>query len=169
MTLSVQIARTTAQLDQVRSLIRAFVAWHRQRHQQDIRLIDQYFTPAVFEEELAALPGKYVPPTGQLLLATLDGAAAGCVALRQIDGTDCEMKRMFVYPEFQGQGIGRRLAEAIIDEARGLGYTRMRLDTSIRQNEAQTLYQRLGFQLIQPYYELPEELRNWLVFMELKL
>jgi GNAT superfamily N-acetyltransferase len=169
MTISVQIARTSEQLDHVRNLMRAFVSWHRQRHHEDIQLIDQYFSSAAFEAELASLPGKYVPPTGQLLLASLDGVAAGCVALREIDGAACEMKRMFVYPQLHGKGIGRALAEEIIDQARDLGYTCMRLDTSIRQNEAQTLYQRLGFQVIQPYYELPEELRNWLVFMELKL
>jgi GNAT superfamily N-acetyltransferase len=169
MTISVQIARTSEQLDHVRNLMRAFVSWHRQRHHEDIQLIDQYFSSAAFEAELASLPGKYVPPTGQLLLASFDGVDAGCVALREIDGAACEMKRMFVYPQLHGKGIGRALAEEIIDQARDLGYTCMRLDTSIRQNEAQTLYQRLGFQVIQPYYELPEELRNWLVFMELKL
>lgn len=169
MTFSVQIAQTAAQLDEVRRLMRAFVAWHRERHRADIHLIEQYFDAAAFEEELAALPGKYIPPEGQLLLATSAGAAAGCVALRAINGAACEMKRMFVDPQFRGKGVGRALAEGIINEARGLGYTQMRLDTSIRQNEAQALYQRLGFQVIQPYYTLPEELRNWLVFMELRL
>ena len=76
---------------------------------------------------------------------------------------------MFVYPEYHGQGVGRALAEAIIREARDLGYQRMLLDTSIRQAEAQTLYRRLGFRDVAPYYELPDALRNWLVFMELPL
>ncbi len=169
MDITVEIARATAQLDAVRDLMRSFVAWHRQLHRHDLHLIDQYFDKAAFEDELASLPGKYVPPRGQLLLATCDGAAAGCVALREIDGSACEMKRMFVYPQLQGKGIGRALAEAVINEASRFGYTNMRLDTSIRQNEAKNLYQRLGFQVIQPYYELPEELRNWLVFMELML
>jgi ribosomal protein S18 acetylase RimI-like enzyme len=169
MDISVHVARTTAQLDAVRVLMWSFISWHRQRHHEDTHLIDQYFDSAAFEEELASLPGKYVPPRGQLLLATSDSAAAGCVALREIDGSACEMKRMFVYPHFHGKGIGYALADAIINEARELGYTSIRLDTSIRQNEAKALYRRLGFQVIQPYYELPEELRSWLVFMELKL
>jgi GNAT superfamily N-acetyltransferase len=169
MDVSVQVPRTAAQLDAVRGLMRSFIAWHRQRHSEDLRLIEQYFDSAAFEAELASLPGKYVSPRGQLLLATFDGAAAGCVALREIDGSACEMKRMFVYPQFHGKGVGRALAEVLINEARDLGYASIRLDTSIRQSEAKALYQRLGYQVIEPYYELPEALRDWLVFMELKL
>jgi GNAT superfamily N-acetyltransferase len=89
------------------------------------------------------------------------------VALREIDSASCEMKRMFVYTQFHGKGVGRALAEAIIKEAKTLGYRTMRLDTSIRQNEAKGLYQHLGFKPIEPYYELPEDMKNWLVFMEL--
>ena len=103
------------------------------------------FDPVAFEAELAGLPGKYAPPRGQLLHATVADQPAGCVALREIDGTCCEMKRMFVYPERQGYGIGRALADAVIRDARALGYQRMLLDTSIRQAEAQALYRRLGF------------------------
>jgi putative acetyltransferase len=169
MSISVQVARSAEQLEQVRSLMRSFISWHRQHHREDIHLIEQYFDAAAFEEELASLPGKYVPPRGQLLLAALDEAPAGCVALREINDTACEMKRMFVYPRFHGKGIGRDLAEVLINEARNFGYTRMLLDTSFRQNKALMLYQRLGFQVVQPYYELPKAQRNWLVFMELKL
>jgi len=167
--MQVLVPTTVAQLDDVRALMRAFIVWHRQRHQQDLALIDSYFDAGAFEAELAGLPGKYAPPRGQLLLAAINGDAAGCVALREIDDVRCEMKRMFVYPEYHGQGVGRALAEAIIREARDLGYQRMLLDTSIRQAEAQTLYRRLGFRDVAPYYELPDALRNWLVFMELPL
>ena len=165
----VQVPASAQQLDQVRSLMRSFIAWHKERHREDLHLIDAYFDAEAFEQELASLPGKYVPPHGQLLLATVDGAPAGCVALREIDSASCEMKRMFVYPPFHGQGVGHALADALIEEARALGYRTMRLDTSIRQDEAIGLYRRLGFKTIEPYYELPEALRNWLVFMELVL
>jgi putative acetyltransferase len=160
---------TVEQLDHVRALMRAFIAWHRARHQQDLALIDSYFDADAFEAELAGLPGKYAPPRGRLLLATVGDQPAGCVALREIDGTRCEMKRMFVYPERQGHGVGRALAEAIIRDARALAYRSMVLDTSIRQAEAQALYRRLGFRDIAPYYDLPQALRDWLVFMELPL
>lgn len=158
-----------AQVDAVRTLMRSFVSWHRERHAEDLALIDSYFDAPAFEEELASLPGKYAPPRGRLLLATIGDGAVGCVALRGIDAERCEMKRMFVYPHLHGQGVGRALGEAVIRAACEAGYRSMLLDTSFRQAEAQALYRRLGFRVIDPYYSLPEALRDWLVFMELDL
>jgi GNAT superfamily N-acetyltransferase len=165
----IQPATTREQLEQIRTLMRAFIVWHRQRHVEDLQLIDDYFDAAEFETELATLPGKYAPPRGALLLATHNSEPAGCVALRELPGNACEMKRMFVYPELHGLGVGLALAQQVIERARQIGFQSMLLDTSIRQAEAQGLYRRLGFQVVPPYYELPEKLRNWLVFMELKL
>jgi len=162
-------ATTPQEIDAVRDLMRAFVAWHRQRHSEDIALIDRYFDAREFEAELAALPGKYAPPAGRLLLARKDDQAAGCVALRDLGDGVCEMKRMFVPPRLHGQGIGCALAERILSEAKAAGYDRMRLDTSIRQVEAIHLYENAGFVRIAPYYQLPDELKDWLVFMELRL
>lgn len=167
--IEVSLATTPTQLDQVRSLIRGFVSWHRQRHHEHLDLIDQYFDAKDFEYELESLPGKYGPPDGALLLAFWDGQPAGCVALRKMDAQTCEMKRMFVYTQFQGKGIGRALAEALIREARAIGYSHMRLDTGIKQIEAQKLYQSLGFESIEPYYQVPGDLEGWLVFLQLKL
>jgi putative acetyltransferase len=156
-------------LQQVRALMRAFLTWHRERHVQDIHLIDAYFDADAFEEELAMLPGEYAPPEGALLLAHCDGAPAGCVAFHRLEPAVCEMKRLFVYPQFHGKGIGLALGEALIREAKSTGYSLMRLDTSVRQAEAQHLYAKLGFRTIEPYYELPPAVRQWLVFMELAL
>jgi putative acetyltransferase len=167
--LDVHVPTSVADLDHVRDLMRAFIGWHRARHQQDLALIDSYFDTVAFEEELATLPGKYAPPHGQLLLATLAGVPVGCVALRAIDATRCEMKRMFVLPEYHGRGVGRALGEAVLATGRAAGYRTMLLDTSIRQAEAQALYRRLGFREVAPYYELSEDLRDWLVFMERSL
>jgi GNAT superfamily N-acetyltransferase len=149
--------------------MRAFVAWHRERHRQDAELIDAYFDADAFQQELATLPGDYSRPDGALLLAHWDGVAAGCVAFRRLEAAACEMKRMFVYPQFHGQGIGRALGQAIVDDARKAGYSVMRLDTSVRQIEARQLYAKLGFREVDPYYELRPAVRNWLVFMELDL
>lgn len=79
------------------------------------------------------------------------------------------MKRLFVLPEYQGRGVGLALTKAVIKEARGIGYQLMRLDTGPRSTEAQTIYRKLGFREIAPYYELDDQMRNWLVFMELNL
>jgi GNAT superfamily N-acetyltransferase len=162
-------AATQKQLDQVRALLRAFVAWHRERHVEDIALIDRYFDAGEFEAELAGLPGKYAPPKGRLLLARKEDEAAGCVALRDLGQNIAEMKRMFLPVRFRGQGIGRALTHRLLLEARAAGYERMRLDTSHRQKEALALYESVGFKPVAPYYDLPKEMRDWLVFMEMRL
>jgi GNAT superfamily N-acetyltransferase len=99
-----------------------------------------------------------------MLLARCGGAIVGCVALRQIGDGLCEMKRLFVRPALQGQGIGKTLAQAIIEEARRIGYKRMRLDTVLEP--AKSLYRSLGFQEIPPYQHVPV---TGVVFMELEL
>jgi ribosomal protein S18 acetylase RimI-like enzyme len=109
-----------------------------------------------FEKELAELPGKYAPPDGRLLLAIDNGKVAGCAALRKIGDGICEIKRLFLRPGFRGQGLGRRLAQAIIQEAKQIGYERMRLDTlPPKMNDAIALYRSLGFKEIDSYYDNP--------------
>lgn len=108
-----------------------------------------------FEQELASLPGDYAPPFGRLLLAKVDDDTAGCVALRRLSDAACEMKRLFVRPAFKGKGLGRKLATAIINEARGIGYIAIRLDTLASMTEAQALYRSLGFKPVQAYNPNP--------------
>ena len=109
-----------------------------------------------FDRELASLPGDYEPPDGRLLLATEDDQLAGCIALRKLGDGVCEMKRLFIRPAYRGKGLGRVLVAAIIDEARQLGYTHMRLDTRPgRMDQAIALYRSIGFVEIEPYYESP--------------
>ena len=162
-------ANTGVQLEQVRNLKRAYLAWQRQTYNDRLDLVEKYFDPNAFENELASLPGKFAPPSGRLSLAHYDGRPAGTVALRDLGNQICEMKSMFVESQHLGKGIGRALAEAVLQEARTIGYIKMRLDTGPRQIAAQTLYRSLGFREIKPYYELPQELAEIGIFMELTL
>lgn len=109
-----------------------------------------------FETELANLPGDYSPPAGRLLLAECAGKLAGCVALHRLESDICEMKRLYVRPQFRGKGLGRVLAGSIIGEARQIGYRRMRLDTvEPVMKDAVGMYRKLGFQEIAPYCTNP--------------
>jgi ribosomal protein S18 acetylase RimI-like enzyme len=119
-----------------------------------------------FEEELATLPGGYAPPHGRLLLAFWNEALAGCVALRQLEPGVCEMKRLYVRESFRSAGLGRILAQRIIDEARQSGYQRMRLDSLPSMVAALGLYRRLGFREIPPYRTNPVP---GAIFLELHL
>lgn len=120
-----------------------------------------------FDQELAGLPGAYAAPRGCVLLAELDGEVVGCVALRPLgDDGACEMKRLYVKPAHRGLGAGRMLAEAIVERARSIGYQSMRLDTIGNMHAAIAIYERMGFVVIEPYYNNP--LAD-VVYMELQL
>jgi ribosomal protein S18 acetylase RimI-like enzyme len=160
-------AESARQLEAVRGLLRQYA------EQLGVDLCFQGF-----EQELRDLPGGYAPPMGRLLLAEDGGEAVGCVALRSLEsdsGHDsepdfgegiCEMKRLYVVPEKRGTGLGRKLAERIIEEARAAGYRRMRLDTLPQMGEAARLYRSLGFREIEPYRFNPVE---GTLYMELAL
>jgi GNAT superfamily N-acetyltransferase len=162
-------ATSGPELDAVRHLMRSFVAWHRERHLEDLDLIDSYFDAAKFDAELLGLPGDYSPPTGSLRLAFLDDHPAGCVALHDLGDGTCEMKRMFVPPQHRGRGVGGSLVKHIVSDARAAGFRLMRLDTSHRQDEAMRLYEKAGFRRVPAYYPVSPAMADWLVFFELSL
>jgi GNAT superfamily N-acetyltransferase len=138
-------------LDDVRVMLREYAAWLE---------VDLCFQN--FEEELAGLPGDYAPPRGRLLIAE----GAGCVALRPLEEGICEMKRLYVRPDYRGSGLGRKLVHALIAEAKGIGYRKMRLDTMPKMDRAQGLYGSLGFREIAAYRYNPEPGAR---FLELEL
>jgi GNAT superfamily N-acetyltransferase len=138
-------ATSSDDIEQARRLFRAYTVW------LDVDLRFQ-----ALEAELAGLPGAYAPPRGRLLLAKAGGEVAGCVALRPLSDEICEMKRLWVEPGFAGAGIGRRLAEAVVEAGRRLGYKAMRLDTMPKRlTAAGHIYQTLGFREIPDYYHNP--------------
>ncbi|OWQ84722.1 GNAT family N-acetyltransferase [Roseateles aquatilis] len=112
-----------------------------------------------FEQELASLPGEYAPPQGTLMLALVDGQVAGCGGFRPLTDVDyanaCEMKRLFIRPAFRRFGLGRTMAQALIDSATTAGYSSMLLDTLDDMEAARGLYESLGFAEIPPYYFSP--------------
>lgn len=134
-----------SQLDDARKLFREYERW------LGLSLCFQNF-----DEEVATLPGEYAPPDGRLLLAFSDERLAGCVALRRIGEDSGEIKRLFLRPEFRGQGLGSSMIDRIIKEARAVGYHRLRLDTLPgKMDQAIGLYHSFGFTQIPPYYDNP--------------
>jgi GNAT superfamily N-acetyltransferase len=149
-------AQSAEDIERARQLFREYQDWLQ---------IDLCFQD--FERELANLPGNYAPPAGRLLLAYEDAELAGCVALRKTDDGICEMKRLFLRDKFRGKGLGRRLIDGVIREAKQIGYDRMRLDTlPPKMNDAIALYRSYGFKQIAPYYNNPVP---GAMFMELNL
>jgi ribosomal protein S18 acetylase RimI-like enzyme len=120
-----------------------------------------------FDKELAGLPGDYAPPAGRLLLAEFEGQLAGCVALHPLEHAICEMKRLYLRPQFRGKKLGRALADRIIAEARQIGYQRIRLDTvEPVMKDAVAMYRKIGFREIPPYRANPID---GALYMELEL
>jgi len=142
-------------IDHVRALMQDFLAWQRERHADDWRLVDLLRHDQGFEEELAELPDIYALPAARpssplqkrssLLIAYHAGHPAGCVALRDLGTGICELKRMFVPADLRGLGVGRALVMRAMSEARHAGYARMRLAASKRHTEAICLYEKSGF------------------------
>jgi putative acetyltransferase len=140
-------AETVEQIEETRRLFREYETW------LDVDLCFQSF-----EEELKNLPGKYAALSGRLFLGYVGEKVAGCIALRKFEDEICEMKRLFVRQEFRGSGLGKTLIENLINEARAIGYRKMRLDTlPAKMPKAVELYRFYGFREIAPYYENPHK------------
>ena len=154
--LAITEARSPADIAAVRKLFVEYATW-----------LDFSLAYQNFDEELASLPGKYASPRGRLLLASVEDAPAGCGAIRQLEPLVCEMKRLFVRPEFRGCGLGQTLAKTLIGNARGIGYSAMRLDTvAEKMGDAVCLYKSLGFREIPAYYP---NARSGTLYFELRL
>lgn len=145
------IPATPAHYEEVRALFREY---------EEFLQVDLCFQG--FEEELASLPGKYTPPSGALLVGLVRDQLAGCVAVRPLEPGVCEMKRLYVRPDYRGLGLGMRLAQSIIEESGKIGYERMKLDTLSFLEGAIHIYQSLGFKPTGSYYNNPlEQVMYW--------
>ena len=141
-TLTITEAQSPADIIAVRTLFTEYASW-----------LGFSLAYQNFDEELASLPGRYSGATGRLLLARVDEAPAACGAIRRLEDSVCEIKRLFVRPAFRGLGLGRALVEKLISDARDLGYSTMRLDTvAEKMGDAVRLYKALGFHEIPAYY-----------------
>lgn len=154
--MTIKQAATAQDIEVLRELFREYEAW------LGLSLCFQGF-----EEELATLPGKYAPPEGRLYLASVGEEAAGCIALRSLGEGVCEMKRLYLRENARGLGLGRRLIEQVIADAREIGYRKMRLDTyPPKMGKAVSLYEAHGFRQIDAYYDNPH---SDTLYMELDL
>ena len=158
--------KTNEDVEQVRILFQEYTDYLKQILSEYLTL--PWFVDYLedFEKELATLPGEYAPPTGCLLLAKYEEQPAGCVAIRKLSNDVCKGKRLYVRPEFRGLKIGRKLMEAIIAEARRIGYSTMQGDTAPSMQAAQSLHVSLGFKEIRPNHCDPIKEAK---FIELKL
>lgn len=156
---------TPWQIDAVRHLVRDFFAFCLT---QDPNAGSAHAF-AGLEDQLAALPGEFAPPTGGFLLVTVDDAPAGCVAFFGHDATLCEIKRMYVQPAYRGLQLGDKLVADLLNRARAQGYQKIILDTFHTFTSAQRLYAKAGFQTVPPRLSLPPEHEGKVVFMEMEL
>jgi GNAT superfamily N-acetyltransferase len=166
--LTIAPAVAEAQLRQIRELfaeLAAFDSAEAGKLHLDPNLVLEFCYASLQEE----LPGVYAPPAGNLFLAKHSGKAAGCVAFRRLSFDTCEMKRMYVRPDFRGMRIGRGLVATAIQAARESGYRLMRLETITAMDKAISLYGAVGFRPCPPYYAIPESFRAVTIFMELNL
>ena len=169
-TVRVGDAESDEDLDEVRRLFREFVVWHRARQGQNADLLAAYFDDAGWQAELDGLPGAYAATEGgALLLATSGSTAVGCGALRQLNNESCEMKRMYVDDAGRGQGVGRVLGEAMVDGRATSATPPCTWTPAWSSTRRSGCTGGLGFEEIEPYYDVAPDMRGWLAFFRLVL
>ena len=161
-------ADTQEQIQRFQELVAEYKAWDIEMSGR-MGLNEDTLLDFGYKESDHELVAEFAPPGGRLLLASFDGHVAGCAGLRRLSPEIGEIKRVYVRPAFRRKRVGRALIEAIISAARTIGYRKLRLETASFMEGAQALYRSLGFDLIEPYREIPEVLRHLGVFMELNL
>ncbi len=130
------------------------------------RLLNHYYSIAVYQKLMDDLPGRHIPPDGEIFVAEMIGKVVACGMTHRIDAETCEIKRVFVAPEARGNGIAQQLCQNAMEWAKAADYQRMVLDTMRSLPEAMALYEGLGFVPAEPYYDIPDDLLRDIVFYE---
>lgn len=164
-------AETETHIEQARTLAREYVGWLLDSIRVYYPQVDTTIFAAEhkYDDVSKKIPGDNMSPDGRLLLALDGDHAAGVIALGKLSDTICEMRTLFVRPAYRGTGLGKKLAQAVIDQARQIGYDTMRLDTLGFLDSALGLYRSLGFRSIEPYAEVSEAIKPYVHFLELDL
>ena len=149
--MKVQAVRSVEQIVDAAMLMRGLVDAIKALYSDDIVTIEEYYRGSWFFDDQPSVPEEYRPPYGDVLVAYLDENPAGTVAIHRMDSDHCELKSMFVPPEFRRNGVAAALCDAVIERARSQGYEAVRLTTGVRQTGARRLYEELGFRIVSPW------------------
>ena len=144
-------ARSEMEVGDAASLMRGLYEANKTLYHDDLKTIEEYYRGSWFLDEAPAIPDTYRPPQGDVLVAYLEGRPAGTLAICRLDGDHCELKSMFVAPEFRGSGVSRALCQKVIELAKEQGYRAVRLTTGARQAPARRLYEGCGFRIVAPW------------------
>jgi GNAT superfamily N-acetyltransferase len=164
-------ADTEAHIQSAITLSQEYVTWMTtaiREHYPELDLAE-FTSEHDYGDLRQKFPGEHVPPFGRLYVALNDGQAGGMIALGKLSDSVCEMRTLFVRPEMRGLGMGKQLVEIILQDARTIGYTHMRLDTLGFMDSALRMYRSLGFRPISPYRDVSASLRQHIRFLELDL
>lgn len=164
--MEVQAVRSPSEVADAAKLMRGLVEANKALYSDDLATIEEYYRGSWFFDEQPAVPLEYRPPQGDVLVGYLGGEAAGTVAIYRMEAEHCELKSMFVPPEYRKNGVAAALCDAVIALAKTQEYQFVRLTTGVRQLAAQRLYQRLGFEMVPPWDSYPPEGYD---YFELKL
>jgi GNAT superfamily N-acetyltransferase len=167
--LTVAQVETGEQIRQGQELLKEYFEFLRTDVDKDIPDPNAVVPLAGYQQEIDNLPGKFGPPDGRFLLAEYEGEAAGCVAFYKFSPDSCEVKRLWTRPQFRGKKVGRALVERLIEDARALGYRTMILSTVDILKEAQSLYDSLGFEKTEPFFDGPPAMMAHEIFLKLDL
>ncbi|SFL90203.1 GNAT family N-acetyltransferase [Shimia aestuarii] len=150
-------ARSQAEVDDAAALMRGLYEANKSLYSDDLQTIEDYYRGSWFFETRPQIPTEYCPPQGDVLIAYMDGQAAGTVAIYRMDDSHCELKSMFVEPQFRTSGVASALCKKVIELAVAQGYSTVRLTTGERQGPARHLYERLGFKIVTPWDANPPQ------------